>query len=358
MLLSFSCIEPFTPPGIEKYNDVLVIDGRLSNEIPAASVTISSSFQYGKNVTRPVGDALVRIVDEEGVAFNLAYTSKGIYASDSTFIPVTGQKYMLRIVDNKGGVYESDYETLIKAPVIDSVYYNELFNTPYHPYTGEEGVEIHAAAHGDAGNTNYYEWKWHESWMIVPPVNLKGTRPCWQKMSSTPISISSTESLGENRLSDINLFFISSTTSPKLSIRYNAIIKVYSLTRDQYTYLRKLKEINSGSGGFFDPIPGALRGNIHKVDNDNAPVIGLFTASAVNTARLIISRRDLKIRYIETGFSDCIVKAIKWDDPYVPPMLGDMYVAGLIGDDLVLVNIQKCFDCSYVGSPVQPDGWQ
>ncbi len=359
MLIPSSCVEKFTPD-IHGYENVLVVDALLSDETPAATVKLSYSFPYEENVTRPVRGALVQILDATENGWTLTETAAGLYQSDPDLIPQSGGKYKLRIVDNSGEIYESDYEEFLEAPVIDSIYFRQFYNSISHPYAGEEGIEIHAAAHAGPENPRYYEWRWIETWEIVPPVNLNGFRPCWQRSTSPFISVSTTENLIENKIVDANLYFISSAFTSKLSVRYNTRLKVYSLTRNNYQYLQKTLKLNSGSGGFFDPIPGALKGNIHNVRDENLPVIGLFSASGVHSDVKVITKKQLKIRHFETGFSDCIVLTpIKPPDFHatVGDRIGEYYYAGESGDFMVLVNIQKCYDCSYVGMPFAPDDW-
>ncbi len=359
LLLTSSCVERFTP-NIEGYENVLVVDALLSDESPAATVRLSYSFPYQESVTKPAHGMLVQILDAASDPWTLTETDDGIYQSAPGQIPESGARYKLRIVDSNGEIYESDYEEFLEAPVIDSVFFRQFYNSVDHPFDGEEGIEIHAAAHAGPEDSRYYEWRWKDTWELIAPVNLNGVRPCWQQQTSPLISISTTENLSENKLPDVNLYFIPSALTSKLSVRYNTRLNVYSLDRDSYQYLQKTLKVNSGSGGFFDPIPGAVNGNIHNIRDENLPVIGLFCASAFHSVVKVITKKQLKIRYFETGFTDCDVQVVPKPANFfasVGDRVGNYYYGGEVGGYIVLVNIQKCYDCSYIGVPTQPDDW-
>ncbi len=353
-----SCVEPFTP-NINDTKSTLVVDGLLTDENPSATIKLSSSFQYNQFKTNPLTGAVVQILDEDNNIFKLSEKDSGTYVSDSTLKPVTGRFYKLRIVDYTGELYESSYEKFLVAPVIDSVFYTEYYNSLSHPYSGDEGLLIHAAAHAGQQDPSYYEWRWTETWEIVSVLNLHGFKPCWEKTNSNVISLSTTENLSANRIADAPLYFIPTAQTSKLSVRYNTRVKVISLTRENYLYLQKTVSLNSGSGGFFDPIPGALQGNINDLTDESRQVLGLFCASSTRSMLKVIPRDTLHISRMESGFSDCDVQVVKRLEYYVLHHFYNYFIVGEIDPDLlVLVNLQKCADCSFIASPFQPDDWQ
>ncbi|HYW94205.1 MAG TPA: DUF4249 domain-containing protein, partial [Bacteroidales bacterium] len=205
-----ACIEPFNPD-ISKYDDVLVVDATLTNESPAAVVKLTRSFPYNSNISKAETGAMVIISDENGTTYTLQEVSDGLYQSDESLKPVTGRNYNVHIVTSDGSEFESDYETMLQAAPIDSLYYNILINNPRQQGSGQNGVEISVDSNNpDDTFSRYYKWTWKETWEIRPPYPYPAEqKSCWQSQSSAGIHIETTENLVSNDINHKNLFFIS-----------------------------------------------------------------------------------------------------------------------------------------------------
>ncbi len=360
-----ACIEPFNPD-IRKYDNLLVVDAFLTNDSPAATVKLSRSFPYNSNVSPPETNAVVILTDESGTDFTLDEVSDGQYQSGPGLVPVIGNKYMLHIVTSDGAEFESDYQEMLKAVPVDSVYYSIDINDPHTQGSSQNGVNVYINS-DDAGSSysRYYKWEWDETWEIMPPFPYpEEQKSCWQSQRSNGIHIGTTENLVRNEVKKENLFFVP-TSQNKLAVRYSVKIKQSALTRDNYIYLDKIRKINEGSGGFFDPIPGELVGNIRKVGNPDYPVLGIFEASEVKTKRIFIDRSDVKrLGYIVTGFGDCqsmeVLDSIYRTTPELIQrwwFLFNFYDSFLNDTLAFLVNLPKCYDCSVVGTKIKPAFW-
>ncbi len=359
-----ACVEPFSPD-ITKYDDLLVVDAFLSNEETAAVVKLSRSFPYQSDVSKPETSAIVIVSDEDGKNYPLSETSDGLYESGSDLVAVTGKQYMLRIVTSDGSEYESEFQELLRAAPIDSVDFSIAIEDHGTQGSALNGVRI--VLNSDDSQdifSRYYKWNWVETWEIKPPYPYPDQQQsCWQSQRSSGIHIGTTQNLVSNSVKNENLFFIG-TNQNKLSVRYSVEIKQSALTRDNYIYLDKIKKINEGSGGFFDPIPGQLIGNIRKLGDPDYPVIGLFEASEVTTKRIFIDRVELKsLGYIVSGFADC--QAMEISDSlyfktknYINWWYLFQYFSSSLNDTIVfIVNQPKCFDCSRIGSKIKPVFW-
>lgn len=360
-LLLCSCVEPFQPD-IRDYSNLLVVDGFLTTEYPAARVKLARSFPYDQNKQGIETGALVSVVSKNGSEIILSEKSPGQYYSDNSFMPEPGETYKLSIKPANGGNYESGWQSLIPSQEIDSIYYVADVAKPGN-YGISEGIHIYVDAHGAEEDSRYYKWEWEETWEILAPVNLPPKNsPCYQSSVSSIMEVSSTANLRENAIKEKKLFFIP-VTQPKLNRRYSLNVKQYALTRDNYVYLEKLKKINEASGGFFDPIPAALTGNIRNTEQASEPVLGIFEASAVTTRRIFINREQLPFRYIDSGFSDCVNMEISKSD-YKDDIVRDWiyvfeYFNYQLNDTLVfLVNARKCYDCETVGTRIIPEYWE
>ena len=112
LTLAPSCVEPFYPE-IEAYENILVVDGSITDENKPYLVKLSRSFSYGEYNHYPVQGALVMVMDDEGVSYDLAEEESGSYYSDrASFTGMEGRQYQLRVVLAGGRTYESDWVSL------------------------------------------------------------------------------------------------------------------------------------------------------------------------------------------------------------------------------------------------------
>jgi hypothetical protein len=351
-----SCIEPFEPE-IKNYENLLVVDGLLTNSEPAAVVYLSRSFPYNSSNSLKEKAANVSISDESGSVYILNEISAGKYVSAANLTPVTGSRYTLRIVTSDGMEYRSVPQEYLTAPPIDSVYYEVTRDNDQ-----AEGISLFVDASGADQGSRYYRWEWEECWMVISQYFKPGEpNICWSYDMSKGVFIGSAAQLEQNVLRKQKLYF-QGTFSNKLSQRYSTLIKQYAITHENFVFLTKLKELNESAGGFFDPIPAALTGNIRSMEDPNITVLGIFEASAHSSRRIFVDRSDLYFDEVTTGFEQCEMTEISLD-AYRKGVLIDwqfveMYFSSQANDTLVvLVNKEFCFDCSKIASSVRPDFW-
>lgn len=361
LFLLSGCIEPFDPE-IDSYDNILVVEGQVSNDKPAAKVKLSRTYSYEKDLLNPESSALAVLRDINGAAFELTETEPGIYTyASSDLIVNAGDLFKLLIITADGEEYESDFVSVIESPPLDSTYYIDFRNNAEASETGVEGVDFYINARGGQEGNKYYKWEWEESWKILSPINYPEVEYCWQYDQSTGIHIETTENLSDNTLEDYFLFNVSFKEN-KLAIEYSVLVKQYALDRNNYVFLTKLQKINQGSGGFFDPIPAALQGNINCISDPDKPVLGFFEASTVNANRIFIKRSDLKPGSVSSGFEDCELLYVSISD-YSKGEITDYYYVyefydSTVEDTLVVMtNKRECYDCSIVGETEKPGFW-
>jgi hypothetical protein len=361
LLLIGGCVEPFDPE-IESYEDVLVVDGLLSDEEISAKIRLSRTYNYDQNRTNPETGALVNVIDESGQNFQLSETSDGYYTFEGGGLdPEPGKMYQLQIVTADGLEYESDYQEMLVSPDLDSIYFIDYRGNANGSFLGREGVDFYVDTEGKENESRYFRWEWEESWKILSPINYPDIRYCWQYDQSKGINIATTENLATNKLEKQFVFNVPFSTN-KLAIEYSVLLKQYSVTRDNYVYLTKLEQINKGSGGFFDPIPAALNGNISCLTDPDLPVLGFFEASTVNSRRIFIDRSELKFGFVASGFEDCEAIYVSYEE-YSTGDIRDYYYVyeyfdSFLNDTIVVMtNLRKCYDCSFVGDRRKPEFW-
>ena len=97
----YSCIEPFNATVGDRASSLLVVDGLISNNNTAHSVTLTRSVANIDEKVIPVIDALVIIEDDLGIKTVLTEIDSGRYETDTcNFQGVPGRTYTLYIRTN------------------------------------------------------------------------------------------------------------------------------------------------------------------------------------------------------------------------------------------------------------------
>jgi hypothetical protein len=375
ILLCGTCSEPYTPE-ISKYENMLVVDGIITDESGPYTVRLSRSYRYSETEGLPEQNAIVLIKDNLGNAISLLEIAPGIYkTTDQDFRGIIGRQYQLYIQTDDMQVWESEYVELKKVPEIERIY-AEFEERPAQLGT-EEGFQIYVDTQDPDNNTKYYRYNFEETWQFNVPYpsyyivenNLLKFRPekvgtCWKTVNSKEIIVTTSENMQSDIIRRFPVHFVS-TASNRLSIRYSILVTQYSMSREAYIYWKQVKDVNQDLGTIFDKQPAQIRGNIYNVKNPETPVIGFFEATCADSARLFITRSELP--------SDAVlISEFAWcRDNYL--VIGksnflEFYNRGycMVLDDLTgyggpgglgIVKPFECCDCTVTGTNVRPDFW-
>jgi len=140
---------------------------------------------------------------------------------------------------------------------------------------------------------------------------------------------------------------------------YSIFVKQYSLTKEGYEYLDKMRKNTEITGSVFDAQPSELKGNIHDLANPNDPVIGFFSICNVEQKRLWIANSQVpNWRYFPPceelsipNNSDSIRGTLNML-PTTPEFLSNS------GSILrLIVATPECVDCTLRGTNVKPTFW-
>jgi hypothetical protein len=362
-MILHGCREPFMPV-IEDYENILVVDGLITDQEGPYAVKLSRSFPFDRKFPVPEPGAAVLVRDEFSGSFLFTEQSPGIYISDETFMGITGRRYQLVVSTTDGKAYESEWVMLRGVPVIDSVTWKFLEIPGPFPGQDRHGVQVSVSSHDPAGATRYYRWEWSETWEIITPIKSSlylDEERCWKSVSSSQIAIGTTEHLVSDVVRDHPLYIIS-TADSRLRIRYSVLIRQYSMSRETYSYWKNLLDITRNTGSLFDPAPSQVTGNIYDRDEPGNPVLGIFQASAVTMQRIFIERSGLPAYlHIPGGFEGCrfITTADSAEILYYRKH-GWEYVDEYVdGNTLftIFTNSPVCFRCTLSGSNVRPGYW-
>ena len=377
IMLATSCKEKYNPPVSSPPTGYLVVEGFINSGAEPTSITLSRTTTLYDSVNNNSQvyehNAQVSIESNNSESYPLTETNNGEYVSSSLSLN-NNEQYRLHIVTIDGKEYVSDYTPVKSTPPIDSLSWTR----------NDVGVHIAINTHDPQNNTKYYQWEYEETWefhsafttsliyTFDPSDNtLSGVTfrfpdtqatdstlyKCWHSPHSTSILLGTSEKLAEDKiyypLIDIP------AGAQQLSVLYSLNVKQHAISKDNYSFLQKMKKNTESLGSIFDAQPSELQGNIHCINNPDEQVVGYMEVSQIQTLRLFISHLQVP----EWGYNQpCIetlinnnAEAIKKDGVGLIPT----HPALAMGSAIITFYASgpECVDCRFSGSNIKPDFW-
>ncbi len=362
-LILGGCREPFFPD-IGKYENILVIDGLVTDQEGPHVVRLSRSYLFDEKFPDPEEYAVVTVISDDNVTETFTEDRPGIYLSSAGFRGTIGRSYKLLVTTSDEQNYESDWVQLNRVPEIDSVTHRFEERPTSDPNRSLFGMQVHINTHDETNETRYYRWEWTETWEFITPLKSSfypGEEQCWKTTRSSSISIGTSEHLTSDVLKDFPIYFIS-LESNRLRIKYSSLVSQYSMSREAYSYWKSLQDITQNTGSLFDPTPAAVTGNIYNADDQDKPVLGIFQASAVTQQRIFIDRSEIP-SYLDvpSGYGFCnfytttdSAEIVYYEDHSFP--LANQWVDRGV-EYFQFSNSEACFRCTFSGSNTRPEFW-
>jgi hypothetical protein len=298
-----SCVSPYYP-NITKYENILVVDGMITNLTGPYNIKLSRTFKYDGHVGDFITGANIKIIDNTGVEIILKEIKTGEYSTvDTLFHGIPGRGYKLQIkIDND--IFESNFE-VIKPPIpIDKL------NWEYKAQDGDgpNRIQLSLDTHDPTNNTRYYGWEYIETWKFQVPIDVSlkpSWKTCYQNNLSTFINLGSSIERNNDIIEKQNLTEINESSN-KLYIRYSILAKQYSFSEQTFKFIADLKNLNQNQGTLFDVTPYSIKSNISCVNNKNIPVVGYFIVAGATEKRIFIDKSELPKAFRPTsGYTDC-----------------------------------------------------
>lgn len=370
MMVLASCIDPFEPL-IEERQEVMVIEGVITDQPGLHQVRVSLSTPYNDPSFMPVQGCVVTVEDEQGNMehFSESWNTPGIYEAwlDKPFLGV-GKSYALNVTSPQGITYYSENDTLLACPPVDSIYYE--YQSIYDPGTGKsyQGLQFYNNVIGENGVCRNYRWKITETWEYHSPYTadyiwlfggffsvLEDTvSTCYLTEPIRTVYAASTDLLSENRLVKNKLHYVSNQT-PRLGIRYSLLMEQQSLSGQAYRYWNELKAQSDKSASLYETQPASVPGNIYRY-NSNEKVLGCFYATQEHEKRVFLEAEDLDFT---VGFYTCVLDTIQDFSGFAPESYYYLFSLALIPPGPPwLTGPKRCFDCTvWGGENEKPDFW-
>jgi len=375
LLTCDSCIEPFEPV-IKEYQQVLVINGKITDQPGMHYVEISRSTPYNKPFYQPVGGCVVLVTDENGDMIYFLERENGKYSADipGSFLAV-GKAYRLQVFTPNHREYCSEYDTLLACPPIDSIYYEVETRETSDPDFIPGGIQFYLDMTGSASDSRDFMWQLEETWEYWAALFSQYIRwegewvtifhsgdlyKCWKTYPISEIYTRTTRNLSVNALKRNSLNFVSNETD-RLKVIYSLLVKQQSLSKRSYVYWEKMKAQSGETGGLYENQPSSTIGNICNTKDPNEVVLGIFYATQQRTKRIMVNNVssendpfEFNIPYLTCEWEDATGSFQSGSDfPYYlksnnPLGFGPPY----------LTADQICFDCRIRGGiNVKPDYW-
>ena len=317
LVIMNSCIEPYEG-SFDLFEDTLVVNAILTNEYKKQEIQLARSYEFGENGPVPERNAYVTITDANGLIFEFEEVEPGSYISLNTFAADIDNSYFLSIRTEDEKSYRSENMELPKATTkLDKLYVERTANDK-----GVDGLKIFVDAFDPAKSSNYYRYKFIETYKIIAPfwtpydrVLLFETAPrtpddqfagpefgtvlrereerlCYGTGTSKTINLIKTSNLSEDRISRHEVRFIAHDNYI-ITYRYSILVRQYIQSAKAFEYYEVLKGLSQSSTDLFsEDQPGFLTGNIFAVENTKENVAGYFEVATIDEKRIFFNYED------------------------------------------------------------------
>lgn len=365
---SFSaCKKAYEPQVLKELNQFLVVNGVINTAVNGQThINLSRTRNLQDTVVlHPETAASITIEGEGGISFPVpAVNDSGDYISGPLNLNPAA-KYRLNIITTEGSKYQSAFVESIQTPPIDSVSWQQ-------PYD----IDFFVSTHDPTGQARFYRWDFVETWeyraQLETPWHIENnnlvsvadasnqTTTCWISAFSKNILLGNSAALSEDRISMMPLHHIP-LPDQRINERYSLLVNQYALTDEAYNYWQIVKKNSQELGTLFDQLPSQLSGNLVCLDRPAEPVLGYISATAVQSLRIFVRRRELVDWPVTLPGDECEIREFYYDRNLFPvwtypdPGFSIWYFVSM-GPAMMARN--KCLDCRIAGGYNQkPSFW-
>lgn len=368
-----SCVDPYWPDLGDRYEDLLVFEGMITNDPGPYVFLLSRSSSLNNPSFEPLSGCQVTISDNEGNLELLTEVDSGAYSTAADGIRgMIGRMYQVTIQSPQGVTYRSDYEMLNQPAGIDSVYVElEYKAQPGFPMD-IPGYQFYVNTKSSGSDTNYFLWDlertyeyhadfliffWYDGTLHIFP-DPDSLQVCWSTGPVYELFTASTTGLSEPVLTGFPLHYVP-FINREFSVRYSLLVKQYTITQAAQEYWSDVKEQNTSVGEYYSKMPFQVRGNLENTTDPDEPVLGYFHAAGVVTKRLFFNRPGYpaEMYYSTCELSQPDYEEYGWMFKIPDPRDYPRYVT-MNTNNVRAVPNPFCIDCrENGGSIVKPDFW-
>lgn len=323
LLLLFACIDEYEIEVINKYENAMVIDGKITNLPGPYTITLSTSTSIEDPVFTPVRFAQVMIVDDIGNSETLSEIKEGVYQTSETGIQGTiGRSYKLIIQSKEGKNYESGFEELLAPVAIESL--TAQLESRFAPNLNpvdlnddyEDGIQFYVTTETSENNQNFYCWELeetfeiHSTWRIAYiyngygwtshndkfriPSNRDTLHYCWKTINNK-LFTSSTLNSSTPKITNLPLNYVS-FYDEMLQYKYSVMLNQYTISENTHLYFKALLSQEDGLEGLYTKQPYQIEGNVHSADNPDEAILGYFMVAGTTIGKRLSVSRPTNLR--------------------------------------------------------------
>ena len=369
-VLGTGCIEPFDPV-IEESDEVLVIDGKITDQEGIQTISVSKSSPYSNPQFKPLTGCVVNVEDDEGHVITFLENAEGIYQSDlePDFMAV-GKAYKLQVITPDDQMYESEYDSLLACAPIDNLSFKLEAEATSDPDITYYGIRFYVDMKGSPEESRNYLWTYEETWEYISYYNIQyiwdgsvfedytpqlhGYKICYLTDLLENFQVGSSNLMGSNEINQQPLHFVSNTT-PRLQEKYSMLVAQHSLSYGAFLYWDKMRGQSVDAGGLFETQPSKSTGNISNINNPEEKVLGYFYVSQVEEKRITVSE-DFDFPIV--GF-DCPLDTAQGVEDFGQNYPYIMWSLSIMGrGPPYAYSYKECHDCTYRGGvTTKPEYW-
>ena len=378
-----SCVEKYWPELNSSENNLLVIEGMISNQPGPYLINISLTSPIDTITQRPASNYTVEILDNRGNSETLQEIRDGVYSTSTNGIQgLIGRKYKININSPKGQNYASDFVELLPPTEIKS-FYPVIESKPTLDAEIEDlGYQFYIDTYESSVDSSFFLWRLEQTYeyhsdytadyimkardsVLRETTNeeAKSYAKCWMTENVMQIFTYNTSILSSSALNRFPLNFVNTHTRA-LSVRYSLLVNQLTINKEAYHFWNSIENMNSNQGSMYTRQPYQIRGNLYNVDNPDEVVLGYFLVAGSDTERIYVNRLPKPYNYY---YDICVPSEAdvqrttnfwwRFNESGILPDYDKLFNYYGMGYGTFLPN-QSCIDCTLKGGVnVKPDFW-
>lgn len=336
------CVEPYNLRS-SSFTEKLTVDGEITDQPGPYKVKLvysKSVLSTDDSDTRAATGAEVWIEDNGGIKELLTEAEDGVYVT-SSIQGQAGKSYKINITTSNGKHYESLWEPLESAGVIQNFYYTfkEDLITPLEgeKYDYLDGFNFFVDASSDAESSGLLRWRWTGIFKIIsePERNTKfvgraelpdplpcsgyiiGSRGltqvsectcciCWGYEYGRNVIVSDNINTASNNFKDVLVGQVL-ISKPRFHERYYVQLEQLSVSESVYEFWKLIGEQQKATGNLFQSNAVKIKGNIISLTDSEEEVLGVFSASSIVKASFSLDKSNIpfEVAPMNRAPSDC-----------------------------------------------------
>jgi hypothetical protein len=289
----FSCVDPI-PFETEVEIPKMVVFGTFTQQSKDHEITINRTGKFG-SIGRPVGGAIVEIINDEGERAQYVEGEVGRYIlSEGDMCGEPGKTYKLSITYGSLGRFESSWEFMPDPVQIEETRFEVNFRQQVsnaNVLFEQLFIDILIDTPTKTPNRGkaYFRWEVDEVWSLLDfscgPFDK--AEICFYKVDEKFNDLKIFASLDDSQemLMDYRVFYRQPFPHLEFSERHYFNVRQLSISESTYNYWEKINIVTNPTGSIFDKLPAAVPGNIVEVNGD-LEVLGYFEVASESVGRV------------------------------------------------------------------------